>query len=207
MILGFAHLTLSVEDAHAAAAELAAAGWQVRATHHAVPSAEQKWSLLSRPATRHDLMLLSGPTAVEVVAHDTGVQAVPTRLARADDGTIVIRVREPSVEGAFFVGLSFQEDAPGRLRLASRFPSWSASIRLEPDPEAPIDPPLDVKGYSCIAFYSSDPVHDCAALQARGGRMATRPFDIELGDRSMQIVMLRSPEGTLCELIKVKVHK
>lgn len=191
MILGFAHTTEN---------RPVAPSW---ATHRDVPSAPEKWPLMARKATRHDLALTQWES--EIVAYDTGVVDGRGRLSLSDEwGTIKVSARDASMEARFFCdGLGFQSKESGRLFLDSRIPTWRMLLDVAEDQDAPLDPPLDIMGRCALAFYTSDGERDRDQLLAAGGRDPTEPFTVKL-DREMKIIMLRSPEGTIIELIQVK---
>lgn len=204
MILGFAHLTVGAADPAAAVSRWTQAGWTVTERHPDVPSAKEKWRLTARRPELHELIILAGEPAIEIVAHETGSVAAPSRLAFGLEG-LGILARDPSGERRFFTeGLGFADLGGERLVFNSQFPQWRVSIAVLPSADAPLDPPLDLEGLTCLAFYSTNPEGDGARLIAAGGREATEPFDVELGERRMTVRMLRSPEGTIIELVKVK---
>ncbi len=116
-------------------------------------------------------------------------------------------MRDKAVIGRFFSeGLGFHDDN-GALRFDSRFPQWSVTVRLAPDADAPLDPPLDLEGWSCLAFYVTNPQADAAHLRTLGGRDETPVFGVDWSGSRMNIAMLRDPEGTVIELIKVLDRK
>ena len=193
MILGFAHTTEN---------RSAVPIWFV---HHSVPNPREKWPLMARQATRHDLALMQW--GIEIVAYDTGVMDAPGRLSLHDDaGTIAVRSRDVQIETTFLCGgLGFQKQTGGVMLLKSALPSWRVCAAVVEDPAAPIDPPLDIAGRCALAFYSSDVEADRDRAIAAGGRTPTEPFFVTL-ERKMKIIMLRSPEGTIIELIEVQPH-
>ena len=203
MILGLAHLTVGATDALAAAERWTSCGWQQTEAYEDVPSAPQKWPLLSRRAERHDLILLRGAPMLEVVSHATGAVDTAGRIG-LEDGVIRVRARHVGKETDFFAALGFQPANDGTLVLSSRFPTWGARLAVDDDADAPLDPPLDLEGFTCLAFYATDLAGDRDRLLAAGGRDATEIFGISLGERTMSVLMLRSPEGTIVELIKIK---
>jgi len=208
MILGFAHLTRSTATPDAVIAELERGGRALAQRRKDVPSAHEKWTLLGHKAQSHELALLGGQPAIEVVSHDTGTVKADSRLAlEATRSEIVLKVRDPAAIARFFVeGLGFRTEQ-GVLRLDGRFPQWSATIRLAPDAAAPLDPPLDLEGWSCLAFYATNPAVDAAHLRSVGGRDSTAAFPVEWGASRMSVAMLRDPEGTIIELIKILDRK
>lgn len=209
MILGFAHLTVHTLDVDTTLADLAAGGWRPDESYRDIPSAPEKWPLLAKPANRHDLVLLRGPMALEVVAHDTGAVDCPSRLVLDyAEPDIQLFTHEVGPEKSFLVeGLGFTEMESNRLTLKSRFPQWNVSLSLSPSASPAVDPPLDLEGPSCLAFYSTNPQSDARRLQSHGGRGCTAPFEIGLGGRRMSVLMLRSPSGVILELIKINKGK
>jgi hypothetical protein len=190
MILGFAHITRNVRNGTL----------QV----DPVPSAPEKWPLMSRQATSHRIGF-EGPTRqIELVEYDTDLIERRSRLGLLTTA-VSMGIRSLMTECSFFSGgLGFDwvsGPSGGTLRITG-LPNWELSILPFVEPDAPIDPPLDIAGYAAIAFYSSDVEADRDHLLKHGGRTPTEPFTVEL-DRKMKIVMLRSPEGTIIELIQV----
>jgi hypothetical protein len=199
MILGFAHITRNEPY------------WVPGLTGTHLPNAPEKWPLMERQATSQLLRLseFAGLT-VEVSGYDTGVVEQPSRLnvkvdvpcvSARDYGSELEFLREGlgfRVVGAAECGRSLHY----KLGLESINPGWRVGLGIDADPDAPIDPPLDIAGYAALAFYSSDVEADRDHLLKHGGRTPTEPFTVKL-DREMKIVMLRSPEGTIIELIQV----
>lgn len=169
-----------------------------------IPNAPEKWPLMARRATSHRLTLVNGKGwfPFELVEYDTGFVEQDSRLT-AGLNKVISLARDPSTEREFLRGgLGFQIGSEATLELASRLPQWSVRVAVDLDSSAPIDPPLDIAGYAALAFYSTDVEADRDHLLKHGGRTPTEPFTVKL-DREMKIVMLRSPEGTIIELIQV----
>ena len=180
----------------------------IKAHQKDVPSASDKWPLMARQAKAHEMAVLIGGTSIEVVSHDTGVVEADSRLgfdmARAE---IMLRVRDRRAVDRFYTdGLGFRVDGE-RLRFEGRFPQWSVTIRVTQDAAAPLDPPLDLEGWSCLAFYATNPEADLAQLRNAGGRDSTAMFPVEWEGGRLGITMLRDPEGTIIELIKILDRK
>ena len=195
MILGFAHITRNVDGA-------VGGSWKVTPA----PNPPEKWPLMKRHAKSHLIMLPTHPDGVveEHVMYDTGAVIDQRVRLGVIDGRIVIRAIDAGGERKFLrEGLGFQAVEGDLVRLWSGFSQWQVVIAVVQHESAPIDPPLDVAGYAALAFYSTDVEADrCRALMA-GGRTPTAPFTVKL-DREMKIIMLRSPEGTIIELIEVR---
>lgn len=207
MILGFAHLTATTADAKEARRRWLARGWTESHTVPGVVSAAAKWPLMTGKALLHDLYMMSGDFWVEIIQHDTGAVSGSGRVVYRDGSgadALAILARDPDTEVSFFVdALSFTAGAGGRVCLRSRFPQWSITLSVTADAAAPLDPPLDLDGLSCLAFYSTNVVEDAARIAGCGGRDAIDPFEIAVRDRKLRVLMLRSPEGTIIELIQI----
>ena len=201
MILGFAHLTVSTVDP---AAFITGLGRKIHRQHLAIPSHAAKHPLLSRPAAKHDLILLDGTPVIEVIRHDTGVvSATPTLDFDMDRGEILMQASDMASEQSFLTAGLAAAERGDSLVIRGIFPTWGATIRLRRAEKPGAPPPLDVDGYSCIAFYSSDPAQDRDRLLALGGYNATETFGITLDGQRLEVLMLRSPNGTIVELVKV----
>jgi hypothetical protein len=161
---------------------------------------------MMRQATTHRVFLKQVWERIpeEFVEYDTGV--VDQHLNRLDldveDHRILLGAREPWREIKFFREALGFSSIDNDLHLESRLPRWQGDIRITHDACAPIDQPLDIAGYAALAFYSTDVEADRDKAIAAGGRTPTEPFTVNL-DREMKIIMLRSPEGTIIELIQV----
>ena len=192
MILGFAHITRNVNP-------------PPTVIGIDIPSAPEKWRLMQRKPKRHRLAFHSGSGVhEETVAYDTGtVKGSGCRLF-ASSGKILIDARNPWLEtGWFSTGLGFRVGERGVLHLVRPVPQWCVKLDVRADADAAIDPPLDIAGYTAIAFYSTDVEADRYRALMAGGRTPTDPFTVKI-DREMKIIMLRSPEGTIIELIEVR---
>jgi hypothetical protein len=137
---------------------------------------------MTHRATMHDLALMQGCLALEIIGHDTGSVRGPATLALdAENGLIMLRVRDVGSECAF---------------MSRAFPCASTANQIEM-------PPLDVEGFSCLAFYSNDLAEDTRRLLDLGAHDSTEQFGITVNRRDLSIVMLRSPGGVILELVKV----
>lgn len=205
MILGFAHATWSTADLEASLRRFGELGLKPGARHDAKPSSAAKWVLTARQPRRHDLVLLTGHPVIELVCHDTGSVPGPSNIdLDLSLGEIIIRGQDVVAERAFFTaGLGCRQSEGAVLDCTGVVPHWCARIRIVAGSAANPGSPLDIEGFSCLAFYTSDPEGDCQRLLGLGGHDRTDGFGIEVGGRSLEIVMLRSPNGNIIELLKV----
>ena len=137
----------------------------------------------------------------ELVEYDTGTYDLPGRLD-VGHGGVIVSARDRQLEAGFFRnGLGFQ-DMGSELGFVGHVHHWSVGIAIREDADVPTNPPLDIAGYAALAFYSSNVESDRDVALVAGGHSPLEPFTVKL-DREMKIVMLRSPEGTIIELIQV----
>jgi hypothetical protein len=191
MILGFAHITKNRIGV-------------AQSPRLFIPSAPEKWPLMARRASAHRIIFQPSWSDVpeETIEYDTGIVTEKGRLGVGLD-RILCLARDANAEALFFRdALGFLVDDFGKLTLGSMVRSWRIRLAIAVDEDAPLHPPLDIAGYAALAFYSSDVEADRDHLLKHGGRTPTEPFTVEI-DRKMKIVMLRSPEGTIIELIQV----
>jgi len=205
MILGFAHLTLGAAQVDKAVGRLLERGFSLKSSHRGIPSAAAKWPLMARRAKSHDLVLMSGGVAVEIVSHDTGSVTTGAVLDfSAESGQVILRVEHVARERDFLLASLSCVANEGIIEVRGAFPSWNVRLELVADSAVPALPPLDIEGFSCLAFYSNNIREDIARLLALGARDATDEFEINLNGRALSIAMLRSPGGAILELIKAK---
>ena len=199
MILGFAHVAYSSADPEAA---ISLFNRDIDRRYEGVASHPAKGILLANAAKTHDLILLKGQPTIEVVSHDTGTIAGPETIG-LDGSTIVLRVADPGRERAFLkAGFAAREEEDALL-IPGVFPTWQATLKLHRSAQSPAGSPLDIDGFSCVAFYSSDLEQDRKRLLELGGHHQTEIFDVTLNGRRLDILMLRSPNGIIIELVKV----
>jgi hypothetical protein len=204
VILGFAHLALNTGQIDQAIASFQETGFVLRSVHRMVPSAIAKWPLLTLPAKQHDLALMDGNIVLEIISHDTGsVEGAAVLGFDVETGLITLRSRNAARERDFFSSALPCAETDGLIEIRGAFPAWRARLQVVEDATAPTLPPLDIDGFSCLAFYSSNITEDSRRLIALGARDVTGQFVVTVNDRDLSIVMLRSPGGAILELVKV----
>lgn len=191
MILGFAHVTVGCYFNGGYGKE------------YNVPSPKVKWDMMTRKANTHRIAVgFPSSPQIELVEHDTGLVKATSRINICSDRRVQISTRDLASEVEFLSGLGqFVGDA---VLIRSALPKWNMTISIKQDDDAPINPPFDIGGYAALAFYSTDAEDDTDRLRECGGRMVTNVFGMRLGEKDMLVSFLRSPEGTIVELIQIK---
>lgn len=191
MILGFAHVAIGCVFGDGFSA------------NYDVPSSKKKWPLLQGRPLFHDLVIgfPSCLAPVELVNYETGLLRMPGRIRIQRQRTVEIRARDTESELKFLSVLGIWS---GRLvRVGSHVKDWRIDLWVHQDDRSPLNPPLDIEGYAAIAFYSTDVEKDEQLLLDAGGTSSTGKFVLFLNGKYLEVCMLRSPEGTIVELIKV----
>jgi hypothetical protein len=204
LILGFAHLTLSTRRLERSIELFRKAGFVLKETHRTIPSSAAKWPLMAYKASCHTLVLLKGRVPIEIVSHDTGsVDSAGMLAFDLGDGTVTLRSSDVERDRAFISKSLPCTTASDGVRFQGLLPAWNAQIQLVEDKTAPRVQPLDIEGYSCLAFYSTSISDDVQRLVGLGAENATEEFAVELNNRKIGVAMMRSPGGAIIELIKV----
>ncbi|MBI4308463.1 MAG: VOC family protein [Chloroflexi bacterium] len=105
--------------------------------------------------------------------------------------------------GCRVVGRSTEEDAWGWVRLSFSGPvtSWSVEVVLaEVDRRGGL-PHLDDPGFPCLAVISNRLARDMETALRAGAREASEEFPLEVGGKTLKIVLVRGPDGELVEML------
>lgn len=169
-------------------------------THYGVPSSEKKWLVTKNKPLSHDVVaeIRTSLVPIRLIRHDTGLVLIRTRISIRGKDYIVVMARDPEKELGFLSVLGMRGGRSIKIGEKTKL-----SVFL--DISAPVDPPLDAMGCTSIAVYSSDLEHDVTQLMDAGGRDYTGQFHVQLGGETRKTALLRSPEGTLIELVEMIV--
>jgi hypothetical protein len=190
LILGFAHISIGV-------------AWGGESTYPFVVNSVLKWPFMHYEADSHSIHLLNGGAIpLELVRYDTGFCKGRSRLGVVGKSHIMIKAGDTKSEIDFLLGLGGAIDG-GEVAIDGLYEKWDVRIRVVPVDVPVFNPYLDIVGYQSIAFYSSNIHVDRDALIAAGGQDATIVFPVDLGRKTMNVCMMRSPEGTIVELVGI----
>ncbi len=203
MILGFAHLAINSGDPETIVADFEAKGFTMEAFHRGVPNAPEKKPYLSKFQELHDLRILGGEVAIEILWHGDTCSRHP--LNAIEGGVPVVRTHLTEAETRFWTqGVGYKKRNDGILNFQSRLPFWQGKLKIvkgQPVRELPL---LDMEGPVCIAMYSTNVEKDASKLEALGGTEKSAKFNVNVGNRNLDVGFIRSPGGSILELIKVK---
>jgi len=114
-------------------------------------------------------------------------------------------------EGFWINGLGFRmlkrgvtEDGCRWVYVAFHAPvqAWSLDMILAQSDQIQTLPYVDDPGFSCLAVISNRLIKDKEAMLEMGAREVSNEFNLEVGDKSLKIVMLRSPDNELVEIVE-----
>ena len=200
MILGFAHLTINTADLAEVEASLVASGYKCIAKHLGVANYSKKRAFCETFHSLHDLALLRAPDSwpLELTCHGPTF-GENTQISWTRDRFIINVCKPDIVEKLFIEGLGFKSADDRDLVMASHFPDWSCRIRIEQGNSEPVR--LDASGPTCLAFYCNHIDEELERLIELGAVDCTDIFEITLGEKKMDIAIMRLPGGPLLELI------
>lgn len=205
MILGFAHLSVNVSELDVAEIEWSEHGYTCQAIHRGVPNPSAKSLYRHKNPDFHDLMLMGGHGLwpIELTCHGN-TEGENTVLIWSKEA-LTLQCRDPIDAAEFMVaGLGFQREETDYLILNSRLPGWNCRIRIVEGNPLPVS--INASGPTCLAFYCARLEEDAHTLLNLNAGEYTGVFDIRVGDRDMNIAMLRAPFGILLELINPRVR-
>ena len=90
-----------------------------------------------------------------------------------------------------------------RLVLSSPVPAWRLNLVLAEDDETDKEVMLDQAGFPCLGLLSSNVEEDANKAHSAGGRDFTQLFTMQINQKAMKLIMFRTPEGKLVELIEL----
>lgn len=166
-----------------------------------VTSNRLKWGLTKNKPTYHHIVVGAGKLVpLELVQYDTGFAIGKSRISVQGSSYINVMARNKDHEMVFLSRLGIVEY--GMVRVKSVTPRMCVDILVRQDNNAPIDPPLDISGYQALAFYTAHIASDLDKLADAGGKDSTPIFSAKVGVNEFDVCMIRSPEGTIVELIQ-----
>ncbi|MDP7191472.1 MAG: hypothetical protein QF553_06375 [Alphaproteobacteria bacterium] len=90
-----------------------------------------------------------------------------------------------------------------RLVLPSPVPAWRLDLVLAEDEEIYEEAMLDQAGFPCLGLLSSNVEEDANRAHNAGGHDFTQLFTMRINQKAMKLIMFRTPEGKLVELIEL----
>ncbi|MBL6935334.1 MAG: hypothetical protein ISR48_07965 [Alphaproteobacteria bacterium] len=90
-----------------------------------------------------------------------------------------------------------------RLVLPSPVPAWRLDLVLAEDEETHEEVMLDQAGFPCLGLLSSNVEEDANKARHAGGHSFTPRFTMQINQKTMKLIMFRTPEGKLVELIEL----
>jgi hypothetical protein len=89
------------------------------------------------------------------------------------------------------------------IAFSSPVRAWSADLLLVENPGIRHFRNIDEAGFSCLALLSNRMSHDKSIVMSRGATMVSDDFCLNVGGRSLNIALLRGPDGEIVEIIEL----
>lgn len=203
MILGIDHLALSVSSTEKAKNELEKDGFICSFMEYNVENNAAKKKLLRHYQSTHDIGFFrptNGGVPVEITNHGF----IADTFAPYQYLSQYIEIKTSNIqEDIIFWKKVFkfkQEDSV--LKFNSMVPSWSCAVKFLEDKKSP-PAMLDSKGYSCLAFLTSNIEDDTQLAKETGAFDFITPMSLKVNQRQLKVIMFRTPGGAICELIQI----
>lgn len=209
MILGFDHLTLSVENIDLEKKKLEKEDFTCVFFAKNIINHPEKKNLLKHYQVNHDIALFkknNSNLAIEMTAHGN-VSNSSIGSYKYQNSYIQLNTNNLILEKEFWLNaLGFQAKESNLIELVSFVPSWSCKIRFNQVDKTLIYC-LDSAGYTCIALLTNNLKEDRMKVAQFGAKDITNSFEISVNNQNLDIVMFRTPTGAICELIQIQRGK
>lgn len=204
MILGIDHLSLSVDNTEQARLQYENAGFKCTFVEYNIPSHPSKMKLLDQYQATHDIGVFKPADqgiAIEITNHGTFADNDAPFYYHKNE--IEYLTTDIQAEKAFFTNVfRFQEANENRLEFISPVPSWRGKLYFKENKK--IKPAtLDGRGHTCLAFLTNNLSQDVKIAETNGAWDIIDPFRLLVNGRYIDIVMFRTPNGAICELIQI----
>jgi hypothetical protein len=204
MIIGFAHLTINTEDTNDLVEFYKKNCYKEINSFYSIENSHQKKLFCNSFQETHDLILLEStkkqPT-IEITNH--GYASGVNEQLMLKETNILVKVPEVNNFNKFFLSaLGFKEKRRNIINFKSINSAWCCELEVK---EFQTNySRVDAIGPSCLAFYSTNIIEDRKRLIDSGAKYCTDVFNINLGVKSLDIIIARVPGGVLVELIQIK---
>lgn|SRR3990167_1365439 len=204
MILGIDHIALSVNDTDQAKRKLEALGFSSLFVEFNISNDVAKKHLLKEYRANHDVgIFLSKKEGVSVEIVNHGLTVDTDAPYSYHDNYIELETADVNSEKTFWKSIfRFQETAQDTLVFKSPVRRWSCTIKLR-ETKLLKQYTLDSRGYTCLAFLTNNLAEDVSAAEKGGASDILTPFSLTVNKQLLNITMLRTPGGAICELIKI----
>ncbi len=205
MILGFSHFNVTLATDENNKDTFLEDGWKLKKSFKDIRSSSKKFMLMQNKNLSHSLFFLKGHPKIELIEYNNCSRKSNNFISLRYENTPEIYCKDVKKEMAFFCnGLGFKKIDDKIISLISPIHDWRIKLKLIAKPEIYGKPYLDTRGPNSMAFYSNSLINDKNKLENIGAHSFTETFDIKIDRRELSIIMMRTPNNLILELIKVK---
>lgn len=206
MIVGFAHLNLSVNDIVSWYDEREIPEGDIRFVALDIDNNSEKSSFLNKYEKKHSISIYRDrKTELNIELVDHGVihpRSEGNYSLCGEPKKIIVRTSSISEEQPFWASImGFKETSENQVGLISPIPNWEVNIEFVVK-ESGCKTYLDSVGHTCMAFYCRNIARFKDKLDALN-IATTSIFSQVVNGQELKIVMFRTPTGALIELIEV----
>jgi len=204
MIFGLSHLTINTSDIYATESLLKKNKYKKVLFFNAVQNHPSKKKFISSWSEDHKLMLLSSENKPSIELTEYQQKSIlKNNQIKINKSVITLKISNIDLFLKIFTNaLGFHRAENNLIFLKGLMKKWDCKIKFEPGKSNPSF--LDSIGPSCLAFFSSNLEDDSNKLISFGAQYCTRKFNIFLGDKKIDIILIRLPEGIIIELLNIK---
>lgn len=208
MILGIDHIAWSATDSDVQDNWLIDNGYERIGSHKDIRNDVVKKPYLQSYQETHGIFRYHAPTGidVELTVHGSTFGPNNARFEYSND-LVILSTNEPEEELRFLSeGLRFRPIGRNRVEMASPIPSWSCIVQVH-NMVTNSDSMLDSPGFPCLALLCNSLEDDCERTVVAGATDISNIISLDLGERSVRAVLLRSPTGAIFELVEIATQR
>ena len=202
MIIGFSHLTYNSIEPEKAISALQKKGYIDRFTEIGLENSIEKKPLLNYYSAKHNLHFMTHDDAYDIEVVDHMMKKNPVKQNRISYGSrLQIKCLKSQLksEEAFWLSLGFKKNN-NTLQIYRPIKSWTLSFDLLESTDSLCEQKLDINGITSIAFIVNKMDVFLATIDFL---WASQPFNLQVNNKSLNIILLKSPSGLIIELIEV----
>lgn len=221
MILGIDHLALNVSQMSKAKLEMLNRGFVLVFDAENLPNNPNKNPLLHHYNPMHSIALYKKELCIpiELTCHGTNNYENNMQYAYCSN-KIILYVASVEKEKLFWINAigMCETETKNQLYFPSIFPQWNFTLEIREKEEIMMNNTpslphthnknthtmLDDNGYTCLALLTRSLERDIIKFRNSGAIEFTVPFTHSVNGKQMDIVLFRTPEYAVVELIEIR---
>lgn len=206
MIVGVSHISFNVENFDDICKEHNQKEFECEFIEKEIMNHQDKKSVLSSYQPVHNIGLFKSKNVhVSIEVTDHGIFSDNEKGPYENHlDKVVLKTSDIQKEKKFWKNaMKFKgTDTSNQIEFKSILSKWSIMLELQEDKR--ITPCyLNSEGHTCLAFVSNDVTKDLEVMKYNGAYDICGPFKLVVNQKEIKIVLARSVNGALIELIQV----